>query len=58
MSEGDGIGEARNTWAERNPSERMDVPSELTGVVVLLASATNTYMNGTDVVIDGGGVVF
>lgn len=50
--------QARDTWAVRNPSGRMGVPSELTGVVVLLASAASTYINGADLVVDGGQIVF
>lgn len=58
LNEGDGIAEHRKIWAERNPSGRMGSPSELTGVVVLLASTSGTYINGADIVVDGGGVVF
>ena len=58
LNEGDGIAEARSMWARANPTGRMGVPSELTGVVVLLASDAATYINGTDIVVDGGGIVF
>lgn len=58
LNEGDGLAETRNVWAERNPSGRMGVPSELTGAVVLLASSAGSYINGSDIVVDGGGVVF
>ncbi|KAH7155915.1 hypothetical protein EDB81DRAFT_785778 [Dactylonectria macrodidyma] len=58
LNEGDGIAEHRRIWAERNPTGRMGSPSELTGAVVLLASTAGTYMNGTDIVVDGGGIVF
>lgn len=58
LNEGDGIAAARNIWAERNPTGRLGVPSELTGAAVLLASAAGSYMNGTDIVVDGGGIVF
>lgn len=58
LNEGDGIAEHRQIWAERNPSGRMGHPSELTGVVVLLASKASTYINGTDIVVDGGGILF
>jgi NAD(P)-dependent dehydrogenase (short-subunit alcohol dehydrogenase family) len=58
LNEGDGIAEHRAIWAQRNPTGRMGCPSELTGVVVLLASQAGTYINGADIIIDGGGVVF
>ncbi|KAI0533982.1 hypothetical protein GGR58DRAFT_484460 [Xylaria digitata] len=58
LNEGDGIAEHRKIWASRNPSGRMGSPSELTGAVVLLASAAGTYINGADLVVDGGAIVF
>ncbi|KAK9428639.1 NAD(P)-binding protein [Lipomyces doorenjongii] len=58
LNEGDGIAEARRTWCERNPSGRMGVPSELTSTAVMLSSHGATYINGTDIVVDGGGIVF
>ncbi len=36
----------------------MGSPSELTGTVVLLASDAGTYINGTDIVVDGGQILF
>ncbi|KAJ5156396.1 oxidoreductase [Penicillium capsulatum] len=57
LNEGDGIAEHRRIWAERNPSGRMGSPSELTGAVVLLASSAGSYMNGSDIVVDGGAIV-
>ena len=58
LNEGDGITKHREIWASRNPSGRMGSPSELTGVIVLLASAAGTYINGTDIVVDGGATLF
>lgn len=58
LNEGDGLAEARNLWAERNPSGRMGTPAELTGAVVLLASDAGTYINGADILVDGGVTVF
>lgn len=58
LNEGDGIAMHRKIWAERNPSGRMGSPSELTGAIVLLSSTAGTYMNGTDIVVDGGAIVF
>ncbi|KAF4630684.1 hypothetical protein G7Y89_g7463 [Cudoniella acicularis] len=58
LNEGDGIAEARAIWADRNPTGRMAAPQELTGAVVLLSSSAGTYMNGADIVVDGGQIVF
>lgn len=57
LNEGDGIAQHRQVWAERNPIGRMGSPSELTGTIVLLASDAGSYINGTDIVVDGGGIV-
>ncbi|KAJ5759022.1 oxidoreductase [Penicillium odoratum] len=57
LNEGDGIAEHRRIWAERNPSGRMGSPSELTGTIVLLASSAGSYINGSDIVVDGGAIV-
>lgn len=58
LNEGEGIAEGRITWAERNPMGRMGMPSELTGAIVLLSSGAGTYINGCDIVVDGGQIVF
>ncbi|KZF25857.1 oxidoreductase [Xylona heveae TC161] len=58
LNEGDGIAHHRQIWAERNPSGRMGSPSELTGAIVLLASSAGSYINGSDIVVDGGAIVF
>ncbi|KAL4945427.1 hypothetical protein BDV06DRAFT_209533 [Aspergillus oleicola] len=59
LNEGDGLEEHRRIWGERNPFGRMGVPSELTGAVVLLSSKeAGGYINGADIVVDGGGIVF
>jgi NAD(P)-dependent dehydrogenase (short-subunit alcohol dehydrogenase family) len=58
LNEGDGIAMHRKIWADRNPSGRMGSPSELTGAIVLLASTAGTYINGSDIVVDGGAIVF
>ncbi|KAJ6028398.1 oxidoreductase [Penicillium herquei] len=57
LNEGDGIAEHRRIWAERNPTGRMGSPSELTGTIVLLASSAGSYINGSDIVVDGGAIV-
>ena len=58
LNEGDGIAEHRKIWAERNPMGRMGRPSELTGVLVMMASSASSYLNGADIVVDGGAIVF
>lgn len=58
LNEGEGLNAHRRIWAERNPSGRMGNPSELTGAIVLLASSAGTYMNGADILVDGGATVF
>ncbi|KAK0113603.1 hypothetical protein ONS95_013848 [Cadophora gregata] len=57
LNEGEGIKEGRRIWADRNPMGRMGEKSELTGAVVLLASSASTYMNGSDIVVDGGQIL-
>lgn len=58
LNEGPGIAEARDIWSARNPTGRMGTPDELTGAVVMLSAVTSTYINGTDIVVDGGAIVF
>ena len=58
LNEGSGLERARKIWAERNPMGRMGVPEELTGAVVLLCSRAGGYVNGADLVIDGGMLAF
>ncbi|KAJ5690480.1 hypothetical protein N7462_004872 [Penicillium macrosclerotiorum] len=58
LNEGAGLDRHRQIWAERNPSGRMGSPSELTGAIVLLASSAGSYINGSDIVVDGGAIVF
>lgn len=59
LNAGDGnIAEARASWATRNPMGRMGAVGELDGVCVLLASRAGSYINGADMVVDGGSTVF
>ncbi|KAF6816400.1 short chain dehydrogenase reductase family [Colletotrichum sojae] len=58
LNEGEGLAEARRIWAERNPAGRMGMPEEVAGVVVMLCSKAGSYFNGSDLIVDGGGVVF
>ncbi|KXS96039.1 hypothetical protein AC578_2272 [Pseudocercospora eumusae] len=55
---GGNIAEARASWASRNPMGRMGAVGELDGMCVLLASRAGSYINGADMVIDGGATVF
>lgn len=58
LNEGDGLKEARESWCGRNPMGRMGFPEEVAGTVVMLVSRAGTYINGADIVVDGGGIVF
>jgi sorbose reductase len=58
LNEGDGLLRARTSWNERNPMGRMGHPWELTGPLVLLCSEAGRYVNGTDLVVDGGAMAF
>ncbi|KAK4506596.1 hypothetical protein PRZ48_000328 [Zasmidium cellare] len=59
LNAGEGnIKEARQVWADRNPMGRMGAVGELDGVCVLLASRAGSYINGADLVVDGGAIVF
>lgn len=54
LNEGEGLKKARDIWNERNPMGRMGHPWELTGPLVLLCSNAGRYMNGADIIVDGG----
>lgn len=58
LNEGPGLADARAIWTNRNPMGRMGTPQELTGAVVLLCAQAGSYMNGCDIIIDGGQIVF
>ncbi|KAL9084896.1 MAG: hypothetical protein Q9165_007849 [Trypethelium subeluteriae] len=58
LNEGPGLEGARRSWASRNPMGRMGVPAELQGPLVLLCSGAGSYINGSDLIVDGGGHVF
>jgi sorbose reductase len=58
LNDGDGLIRARKIWNERNPMGRMGQPWELTGPLVLLCSNAGRYINGTDIIVDGGAMVF
>lgn len=58
LNEGEGLKRARDMWNARNPMGRMGHPWELTGPLVLLCSHAGRYINGTDIIVDGGAMVF
>ncbi|KAJ3982188.1 hypothetical protein F5890DRAFT_1556123 [Lentinula detonsa] len=59
LNEGDGLAASRAVWADRNPMGRMGDVEELSGAVILLCSKrAGRYLNGADIVVDGGGMVF
>ncbi|KAJ7029238.1 hypothetical protein C8F04DRAFT_1187853 [Mycena alexandri] len=58
LNEGDNLAPLRAIWASRNPMGRMGDPTELSGTVILLCSPAGRYINGTDILVDGGGSVF
>ncbi|KAI9759565.1 MAG: DNA-binding transcription factor yap1 [Chaenotheca gracillima] len=59
LNEGTGLEEARQVWKNRNPMGRMGMPEEVAGVCVMLCSkGAGSYVNGADVVVDGGAIVF
>jgi len=59
LNAGEGsLEEARKIWASRNPMGRMGAIGELDGMCILLASRAGSYINGADMVIDGGATVF
>ncbi|KAF2719209.1 NAD(P)-binding protein [Polychaeton citri CBS 116435] len=58
LNAGEGLDEARRSWANRNPMGRMGAVGELDGMCVLLASRAGSYINGADMIIDGGATVF
>ena len=41
-------------WVSRIPQGRMATPSDLTGLVVFLASDASSYLTGQQITIDGG----
>jgi sorbose reductase len=58
LNEGEGLKRARDTWNERNPMGRMGEPWELTGPLVMLCSEAGRYVNGADIIVDGGAMAF
>ncbi|KAJ9620112.1 hypothetical protein H2203_007876 [Taxawa tesnikishii (nom. ined.)] len=52
LNAGEGLEEARRSWASRNPMGRMGALGELDGVVVLLCSRAGSYITGADFVVD------
>ena len=45
--------EMNDAWLNLIPVKRMGQPSEISGVVLMLASGHTGYVNGADILIDG-----
>ncbi|KAF2226053.1 hypothetical protein BDZ85DRAFT_192588, partial [Elsinoe ampelina] len=58
LNAGEGLQRCRDIWAGRNPMGRMAQPWEVAGPVVMLCSTAGSYINGADLVVDGGATVF
>ena len=59
QTQGPGIQDAKDIWTSRNPMGRIGQPEELEGAIVLLCGKrSGSYMNGSDIVLDGGQSVF
>jgi len=46
--------EMRETVATMNPLGRMGMPADMVGIAVLLASDAGSYINGAQILVDGG----
>jgi NAD(P)-dependent dehydrogenase (short-subunit alcohol dehydrogenase family) len=44
----------RDAVADMNPMRRMGVPDDVVGTAVLLASDAGSYINGAQILLDGG----
>jgi sorbose reductase len=59
LNAGEGLREVREVWADRNPMGRMGDVEEIVGVVILCcAPRAGRYLNGSEIVVDGGGTCF
>ncbi|KAF2744151.1 2-deoxy-D-gluconate 3-dehydrogenase [Sporormia fimetaria CBS 119925] len=58
LNEGEGLDNARRIWKERCPMGRMGHPWEITGPLVMLCGEGGRYVNGADLMVDGGSGVF
>ncbi|KAG2182543.1 hypothetical protein INT43_007474 [Umbelopsis isabellina] len=50
--------ELGDQWVEHTPMKRIGDPKELRGAVVFLASDAASYMTGSEIVVDGGYLVY
>lgn len=46
-----------DTLSARNPSKRLGKPEDIAGLVVYLSSRAGSYINGANIVVDGGEVL-
>lgn len=58
LNKGEDLEGHRRIWAQRNPFGRLGEPEELTGAVILLSSQAWSFINGADILVDGGISVF
>ncbi|KAI3331161.1 hypothetical protein F4824DRAFT_475724 [Ustulina deusta] len=58
LTQGDGLDEAKSVWLSRIPMGRMGKRTELCGALILLASNAGSYITGSDIVVDGGHLLF
>lgn len=59
QTQGRGLQEAKDIWTSRSPMGRIGQPEELEAAIVLLCGKrSGSYMNGSDIVLDGGQSVF
>ncbi|KAJ3507814.1 hypothetical protein NLJ89_g6094 [Agrocybe chaxingu] len=46
------------TWEKRCPLGRMGQPDELTGPIIMFCSPAGRFITGTDIIVDGGGLIY
>jgi NAD(P)-dependent dehydrogenase (short-subunit alcohol dehydrogenase family) len=54
----EGFKKGKQELAEMTPMERIGEPDEIVGAAIYLASDASSYTTGTEIVIDGGSLLF